>query len=104
MNMSVTRRKSHIKLEESLNNQLDSIRDDVSLDVFRPKVAVEDKILDLAYQAMEEEEREQKGKGRKKSKVTTTSSIKSTVISWLWLIILSFLFILFIISLFKILY
>lgn len=102
--MAIRRRKSRIKLNDVMNEKLDSIRDDVSLDVFRPKIASEDVIMNLAYQAMEEEENNMVGKGRKKNKVIATSSNKSLVISWLWLIILSFLFILFIVGIFKILY
>lgn len=101
--MAIRRRKSRIKLNDVMNEKLDSIRDDVSLDVFRPKIASEDVIMNLAYQAMEEENN-MVGKGRKKNKVIATSSNKSLVISWLWLIILSFLFILFIVGIFKILY
>lgn len=101
----VRKRKCRIKLNDIMNEKLDSIEDDVSLDVFRPKVSKEKQFMDIAYEAMEQEEQiKNTGFGKRKNRVITTSSKGIGKGSVLWLIVLSFLFLLFVLVLWNIMF
>lgn len=98
----LNRRKSRIKLNETLNKQLDSMEDSSALDVFKPKESKEFEFIDMINEAIQQEEIQKKSKNGNKlwTSVKNNSSLKK--IGGLFLaLVFCCLFIVFVYLLFK---
>ena len=65
----VNKKKARIKLNETLNSQLDAMEDDSVAEVFAPKNSAQLNFYDMVNEAIELEELETKKKGKKKKVV-----------------------------------
>lgn len=90
------KRKVRIKLNETLNKQLDAMQDDSALEVFEPKGSSELNFYNLISEAMEQEEVQ-----NKKSKNKVKKGGKS-VLEILLILIFCMLFVTFVYTILKI--
>ena len=80
----INKKKSRIKLNETLNSQLDAMEDNSSLEVFAPKSSAQLDFYDMVNDAIEKEEllaiENNKKKKKKKTKVNnvTQSSMENS--------------------------
>lgn len=81
----INKKKSRIKLNETLNSQLDAMEDNSSLEVFAPKNSAQLEFYDMVNEAIEKEEllaveNNKKNKKNKKVKIdsVTQSSMESS--------------------------
>ena len=106
------KRKCKIKLNEVLNERLDSMEDNSSLEVFEPKSSMQMDFFNLINEAVEKEEnleeekqnikRKRQGKRNSQIKSVTTDEMQSKSLSVV--LILCFLFLLFVFIVWKIIF
>ena len=95
----INKKKSRIKLNETLNSQLDAMEDNSSLEVFAPKNSAQLDFYDMVNEAIEQEELlavEDKKKKKKKTKVnnvTQSSMENSSLVLTLLLLVLFGIFV-----------
>lgn len=82
----ISRKKERIKLNEVLNNRLDSMEDSSALDVFTPKKDMNMDLMNLVNESLEKET------GKRDLKNTDGSGI-GTTIGIIFIIVLFFFFV-----------
>lgn len=98
------KRKARIKLNETLNKQLDAMQDNSALEVFEPKGSSELNFYNLISEAMEEEEVQNK-KSKNKVKNKVKNGVKKggkSVLEILLILIFCMLFVTFVYTILKI--
>ena len=80
----INKKKTRIKLNETLNSQLDAMEDNSSLEVFAPKNSAQLEFYDMVNEAIEKEEllaveNNKKNKNKKNKKVKIDSVTQSSM-------------------------
>ena len=92
------KRKARIKLNETLNRQLDAMQDDSALEVFEPKSSSELNFYSLINEAMEQEEIQNNTGKRKKNKLKKGGK---SVLEILLILLFCMMFVIFVYTILK---
>lgn len=89
----INKHKARIKLNETLNSQLDAMEDNSSLEVFMPKNSTQFEFYDMINDVIVQEElSDKKGKKVKVSKASDTNSVSIFVVLGLLSLFLVFVY------------
>ena len=86
------KRKSRIKLNETLNRQLDAMQDNSALEVFEPKSSSELNFYNLINEAMEQEDIQNNGYKKNKLKKGGKSVLEILLIMILCMLFVTFVY------------
>lgn len=92
------KRKARIKLNETLNRQLDAMQDDSALEVFEPKSSSELNFYSLINEAMEQEEIQNNTGKLKKNKLKKGGK---SVLEILLILLFCMMFVIFVYTILK---
>jgi hypothetical protein len=92
------KRKARIKLNETLNRQLDAMQDDSALEVFEPKSSSELNFYSLINEAMEQEEIQNNTGKRNKNKLKKGGK---SVLEILLILLFCMMFVIFVYTILK---